>query len=140
MTTDLSVGRAAFLLLAIALLPAATTVAAPLRYETTAAAAGRATLEIQADSLVTMTPLPFRLLISDPSGQPVRGARVDCELVMPSMRMPENRPQVTERDGAYVGEMILTCVMGDYRAACTVEETGGTRRALTFDLGRARLR
>lgn len=127
------------LLLCIALPPAAS-LAAPLRFTAKEAAAGQALLEIQADELVTMTALPFRLTLKDAAGTPVSGARVECELTMPSMRMPENRPKVVERDGAYVGEMILTCTMGDYQATCVAEEAGGARRTSTFDLGTARMK
>jgi hypothetical protein len=114
--------------------------AAPLSFAAKDLPAGQATLEIHAEQLVTMTALPFRLILKDAAGGPVTGARVECELTMPSMRMPENRPKVVERDGAYVGEMILTCTMGDYRATCVAEETTGARRTSTFDLGTARMK
>jgi hypothetical protein len=139
MTTDTAIRRLALQLLTAGVLTAMPAAAA-LRFQAAETAAGEAVLEIQANHLVTMTPLPFRLLINDPSGQPLAGAHVECALIMPSMRMPENRPKVTERDGAYGGEMILTCAMGDYRAVCVVEAAGGGHRALTFDIGRARLK
>jgi hypothetical protein len=140
MTTDAAIRRLAFLLLTVSLLTITPAAAASLRFVAAEATTGLAVLEIQADRLVTMTPLPFRLIITDPSGQPLAGAHVDCTLTMPSMRMPENRPKVTERDGAYRGEMVLTCTMGDYRAVCVVEDAGGAHRSLTFDIGRARLK
>ena len=49
--------------------------AAPLRFEAKEAPPGQAVLEIQADELVTMTTLPFRLLLKDPAGRPLTGAR-----------------------------------------------------------------
>ena len=129
------------LVLSLALaLPPGPAWAAPLAFPATAGGTGGAVLELQADKLVTMTAIPFRLTIRDAQGQPVTGARVNCNLTMPSMRMPDNRPKLTERDGAYVGELILTCTMGDYRAECVVEEAGGARRTLAFDIGRARLK
>jgi hypothetical protein len=140
MRADAAIGRAAFLFLTAVMLTVATAAAAPLRFEATETTTGQAVLEIQADRLVTMTPLPFSLIIKDPSGKPLAGAHVECTLTMPSMRMPENRPKVAERDGTYIGEMVLTCTMGDYRAVCVVDDAGGTRRSLTFDIGRARLK
>ena len=112
----------------------------PIRIQTTTASSGQAVLELQTDELVTMTVIPFRLLISDAAGKPVTGARVSCDLTMPSMSMPENRPQMTERDGAYTGEMVLTCTMGDWRATCTAEDAKGQRQTMTFDLGTARMK
>lgn len=127
------------LILAASLL-AAPAHAAPLRFAATEPPAGQATLEIQAEELVTMTVLPFRLLINDAGGKPLTGAKVSCELSMPSMSMPENRPKVVERDGAYAGEMILTCTMGDWRMTCNAEDANGQRRAVTFDIGTARMK
>lgn len=117
-----------------------TAFATSLRFEATDATQGQATLELQADALVTMTALPFRLIIRDETGRPVTGAQVGCELSMPAMVMPENRPKIVERDGAYAGEMILTCTMGDWRMACVATQADGQRRTISFDLGTARLR
>jgi hypothetical protein len=114
--------------------------AAPLRFQAAETCCGQATLEIQASELVTMTILPFRLIIKDADGKPLAGRKVSCDLSMPSMPMPENRPQVTERDGAYLGEMILTCTMGDWRLTCAAEDSGRGRRTMTFDIGTARMK
>jgi len=114
--------------------------AAPLRFAASEAGSRQATLEIQSDELVTMTALPFRLVINHPDGKPLTGAKVRCDLTMPSMQMPENRPQVVERDGAYVGEMILTCTMGDWRLACAAEDAKGVQQTVIFDIGTARMK
>jgi hypothetical protein len=129
----------AALLMACSIL-VATAEAAPLRFNATETSSGQATLEIQSDELVTMTALPFRLLFSRTDGKPLTGAVVRCDLTMPSMPMPENRPQVTERDGAYVGEMILTCTMGDWRFLCVAEDGQGHRQTANFDIGTARMK
>ena len=113
--------------------------AAPLRFPASEGALGEAVLEIQADELATMTAIPFRLTIRDTAGRQVTGARVQCALTMPSMAMPENRPTVTESDGAYTGEMILTCTMGDWRMSCTATPPAPAR-VMTFDLGKARMK
>ena len=129
----------------IALLIASGVLAAPaaaanLSFAATETSAGQATLEIQNDELVTMTALPFSLVINRADGKPLTGAKVRCDLTMPSMSMPENRPQVVERDGAYVGEMILTCTMGDWRVSCVAEDSQGLRQTMTFDIGTARMK
>lgn len=113
---------------------------APLRFLARETLPDGAVLELQTDELVTMTAIPFRLFVTDAAGQPLTGARVSCNLTMPAMAMPENRPKVVERDGAYAGEMVLTCTMGDYRVACVAENDQGLQRTMTFDIGRARLK
>jgi hypothetical protein len=114
--------------------------AASMPIQATTNSFGSAVLELQTDELVTMTALPFRLILHDEAGRPVTGAKVDCELSMPAMAMPENRPKIVERDGAYAGEMILTCTMGDWRMACVATQADGHRQTMSFDLGTARLR
>lgn len=117
-----------------------TAAAAPIRIVATDAAPGSAVLELQTDELVTMTAIPFRLLINDATGRPLLGASVRCDMTMPSMTMPENRPKVTERDGAYGGELIFTCAMGAWRIACTAEQPDGTSQAMTFNIDRVRMK
>lgn len=114
--------------------------AAPIRLQSTEAAPGSAVLELQADELVTMTAIPFRLLINDAAGRPLAGAKVSCDMVMPSMAMPENRPKVTERAGAYVGELIFTCAMGAWRINCVAEKAGGFRQTMSFDIAKVRMK
>ena len=97
-------------------------------------------LELQADELVTMTAIPFRLIISDAAGRAVTGAKVSCDMIMPSMAMPENRPKVTELDGAYGGEMIFTCPMGAWQINCLAEKPDGSRQSMTFDIGQVRMK
>lgn len=115
-------------------------VAAPIRLLSTEATPGSAVLELQADELVTMTAIPFRLLINDASGKPLAGAKVSCDMVMPSMAMPENRPKITERDGAYVGELIFTCAMGAWRINCVAEKANGIRQTMSFDIAKVRMK
>jgi hypothetical protein len=114
--------------------------AAPLRIQATAAAPGSAILELQADELVTMTVIPFCLQISDAAGKPLTGAKVNCDMTMPSMPMPENRPKVVERDGGYCGELIFTCAMGAWRIGCVAEKADGSRQTMTFDIDKVRMK
>lgn len=117
-----------------------TAAAAPIRIAATDAAPGSAVLELQTDELVTMTTIPFRLLITDAAGRPLIGARVRCDMTMPSMTMPENRPKVAEQDGAYGGELIFTCAMGAWRIACVAEKPDGTNQSMTFNIDRVRMK
>ena len=119
---------------------AGTALAAPISITAVDADPGSAILELQTDELVTMTAIPFRLLIRDAAGHAVTGARVSCDLTMPSMTMPENRPKVTERDGAYGGELIFTCAMGAWRIRCLAEHSDGSKQVMTFDIERVRMK
>lgn len=101
---------------------------------------GSAILELATDVLVTMTPIPFRLIVKDAKGEPVVGAKVSCEMTMPSMSMPENRPKVTERDGFYDGELMFTCAQGAWRISCDVVRRGLPKQSLTFDIDQVRMR
>jgi hypothetical protein len=128
-----------FILVMALMLPAVVT-AAPIRIKATTAAPGSAVLELQADELVTMTPIPFRLFINDAAGQPLRGACVSCDMIMPAMTMPENRPRVTACADAYGGEMIFTCAMGAWRINCLAEKPDGSRQTMTFDIDTVRMK
>lgn len=114
--------------------------AAPVRIEATTVSPGKAVFELQADEPVTMTEIPFRLLLSDAAGRPVRGAKVSCNMTMPSMTMPENRPRVTECADAYGGELIFTCAMGVWRINCLAEKADGSRQTMTFDIDTVRMK
>jgi hypothetical protein len=87
-----------------------------------------------------MTVIPFRLELKTADGAPLTGAKVNCDLTMPSMPMPENHPKVSERDGAYFGEMIFTCTRGAWRFTCTVTRSDGGKQTLAFDIPRVRMK
>ena len=112
----------------------------PVTFHTTAGGSGSAVLEIAAEELVTMTAYPFQLTIRDANGRPLTRAQVNCALTMPSMFMPENRPAVTECNGVYVGEVIFTCPMGDWRFTCRAETPAGASQTVTFEIPRVRMK
>ncbi len=101
---------------------------------------GSAILELATETPTTMTPIPFRLLIREADGKPVTGAKVSCEMTMPSMKMPENKPKVTEREGHYGGELIFTCAQGTWRISCEVVRAGHPKQTLIFDIDGVRMR
>ena len=110
------------------------------RFELVGTAGEMASIEFAAAPLVAMTAIPFRLELKNADGTSLTGAVVRCGLTMPSMAMPEYRPQVTERDGAYVGEMIFTCTQGAWRLTCIAGRPDGAERTLTFDIPRVRMK
>ena len=114
--------------------------AGPIRLQASDAAPGSAVLELYADELVTMTAIPFRLTIRDAAGRPLTGAKVSCDMTMPSMAMPENRPKISEQNGSYGGELIFTCAMGAWRIGCVAEKNDGSRQMMTFDIDKVRMK
>jgi hypothetical protein len=128
------------LLHGLLILPAQAGESATTRFELPAAGGGTAVLEFAAAPLVAMTVIPFRLDLENADGTPLTGAAVHCDLTMPSMPMPENRPKVSERDGAYVGELIFTCTQGAWRFACVVDPPDGQQQTLVFAIPRVRLK
>jgi len=128
------------LLHCLLILPAQAENRATTRFELSGAASGTATLEFAAAPLVAMTVIPFRLELKNADGMPLTGAEVRCELTMPSMPMPENRPKITERDGAYAGEMIFTCTRGAWLFTCAVTQPDGRQQTLAFDIPRVRMK
>lgn len=128
------------LLHCLTILPAQAGKAATTRFELPAAAGGTAVLEFAAAQLVAMTVIPFRLALKNADGTPLTGATVRCDLTMPSMPMPENRPKITEHDGAYVGELIFTCTRGAWRLTCVVDQADGQQQTLAFAIPRVRMK
>jgi len=100
---------------------------------------GKAILKLAAEPLRTMTATPFHLTLTDGAGNPIIGAQVRCDLTMPAMPMPENRPAVREKDGFYWGEAIFT-MAGDWQAAFQVAMPDGRLEILIFDLERVLLK
>jgi len=136
--------RTFFLLIALShcltILPAHAGDRGTTRFEAAATNGGSASLELAAAPLVAMTVIPFRLDLKNADGTPLSGAAVSCDLTMPSMPMPENRPKISARTGAYFGEIVFTCTQGAWRFTCIVVTPGGKQQALVFDIPIVRLR
>ena len=102
-------------------------------------AGGRGVATFDADPLVTMTPIPFTLKIQGADGREVRQGEVDCELTMPAMPMPENRPEIAWAGEAYRGEAVFT-MAGAWRMTCRTRPLSGFPMTLIFDIPEVRLK
>jgi YtkA-like len=72
--------------------------------------------------------------VSDLEGLPVQGATVTCDLTMPAMRMPPNKPQAVERTpGVYAAEAVFT-MAGAWEAAVQVSLPDGRSETFRFAL------
>jgi len=109
------------------------------RLEEAASGELRAVLLLKEAPLVAMTRIPFELQLTDAAGTPLTGASVRCDLSMPAMTMPINRPAVTEKGGSYRGEAIFT-MAGAWRATFEILLPNGESRTLSFDLDRVLLK
>lgn len=67
-------------------------------------------LEVAAEKIEVMKPLPVTLTIIDPFGEPVSDAVVTCSLTMPAMAMPLNTPTLKKASGqpGFHGIFLLT--------------------------------
>jgi hypothetical protein len=130
------------LVLALTLLPGrrAAERPEPLRRETVTAAGSRVVFELAAAPPLTMTATPLRLRLTDARGAPLTGAAVDCDLTMPAMPMPQNRPPLHEEAaGVYAGEALFT-MAGAWRASFVIRRPDGRSEQAVFDIGEVKLR
>lgn len=104
--------------------------AADTRLASTGDHGTRATLVLDSAPLVTMRPTRLELQLVAPAA-PTRQAR--CELTMPSMPMPPNRPTLRPLGEFLVGEVIFT-MAGDWRASCKVDFVDGSGETFVFEL------
>ena len=128
---------AAVLLLALFL--AGPAEAAVTRVESAGQGGFRGVLELAADPLYTMRPTPFTLTLFDPAGRQTASLEPHCDLVMPAMPMPENRPRLTTGQNRFSGEAIFT-MAGDWQMLVSFATASGAKEQLTFDLGRVLLK
>lgn len=128
-------------LLTALLLISGTAFANTSRFVAAGTGGGRAVLEFDAAPLTTMTPTPFTLTLMDPAGTDIRQARVTCDLTMPAMPMPENRPEARwlAEENMYRGEAVFT-MAGAWRATCEVFATSGLPQTFRFDIPDVRLK
>jgi hypothetical protein len=74
----------------------------------------------------------FTITVTDPGGAPLQGATVVCDMTMPAMPMPVNRPEAAEDGpGVYVARVLFT-MAGDWEAAVHVALPGGHAETFTF--------
>jgi len=140
LTTVKPFGLLLAMLLCIATASAEARERSTTRLEVPGIAGGTAVLEFSAAPLVSMTTIPFRLELKRADGSPLTGADVACDLTMPAMPMPENRPAAREmQPGNYRGEAVFT-MAGAWQAACAIELPAGGKEILLFDIKRVLLK
>jgi hypothetical protein len=83
---------------------------------------------------VSMQPASFEVVLTDENGQPVSDAQVTLNLTMPSMWMPENKPEAAYvADGRYQADGRFT-MRGGWRIEVIITR-GGEKLSAFFDVG-----
>ncbi len=113
--------------------------ASTTRVEASGSGGCRGVLRLAAAPLVTMRPIPFTLVLLDPAGQPTTTPELVCDLMMPAMPMPENRPRLVAGQDSYSGEAVFP-MAGAWRLQVAVRRNGSEIDRLSFDLGRVLLK
>lgn len=92
------------------------------------------TVELQVDPFPpkAMQKASFTIAVTDEAGLPVSGATIFCNMTMPEMEMPLNRPEVTEvRPGTYSADVLFT-MAGKWQAALEIILTDGRTGTFAF--------
>lgn len=90
------------------------------------------TLQVDPFPPRSMREATFTITATDPSGAPLKGATVTCDMTMPAMPMPANRPEAVEVDpGVYAARVMFT-MAGAWEAAVRVVLPDGRAETFTF--------
>lgn len=99
----------------------------------------QATLTLFAAPLKTMTPTELHLTLSGARGPAPQPQAASCDLTMPAMPMPKNRPEL--ECGALVCSGSATFTMaGAWEAACEVRFADGRRSRYVFAIEMVQLK
>lgn len=113
------------------MLPAATRAADSTLLSTRGSAGTPATLELHDSPLRVMTATPMRLQLHPDTPWPQAQTTVSCDLTMPAMPMPPNRPLLSRQGEAFFGEAIFT-MAGGWQADCILALPAGGEEHFRF--------
>lgn len=112
--------------------------AAESTFKTTGTAGSTGILTFARSPLKIMTPTPFTLGL-DGTAVVAAQLKVTCDLTMPAMPMPANRPIVAARGDLLTGEAIFT-MAGAWQANFVVLYPDGRKESLIFDIPQVNLK
>lgn len=92
------------------------------------------TLTLDRAPAVTMQPTRLELRLGAPAPIPP-ALQARCDLTMPAMPMPPNRPLLRPDNGTLVGEAIFT-MAGAWRIGCAVDYADHSSELFVFSLDR----
>lgn len=92
------------------------------------------TLRVSPYPPVPMQRAEFSISITDGQGRPLMGAEVSCDMTMPAMSMPPNRPRAVEQSpGLYTTPVVFT-MAGDWEALIEVLPRDGASSGFRFSM------
>ena len=90
-----------------------------------------ASLVFATASLKTMTEIPFTITLDEQSDATIQSAA--CDLTMPAMPMPENRPDLTCSGNRCNGKAVFT-MAGKWQATFGLIMQDGSHSSIIFDI------
>jgi hypothetical protein len=90
------------------------------------------TLQVDPFPPRSMREATFTITLTDSSGAPLQGAGVTCDMTMPAMPMPVNRPEALEVDPGVYAARVLFTMAGGWEAAVHVALPDGRAETFTF--------
>ena len=90
-----------------------------------------ASLVFETVSLKTMTEIPFSITLDDQINSSIQSAA--CDLTMPAMPMPENRPDLTCSGNLCSGKAVFT-MAGKWQATFGLIMKDGSHSSIVFDI------
>lgn len=125
-----SMAKAVFLLMSVLLL-ACPVLAGETVLEAGSTDGAKATLTLSGSPLLTMTPTGMHLVLNRAHSEYLRPITASCDMTMPAMPMPENRPRLSCSATGCRGEVIFT-MAGAWEAACDVSFSSGKNSRFVF--------
>jgi hypothetical protein len=92
------------------------------------------TLRVSPYPPAPMRQAEFSISIADGQGRLVAGAQVSCDMTMPAMAMPPNRPQAVERSPGIYTTPVMFTMAGDWEALIEVLPKDGTSSGFRFSM------
>ncbi len=92
------------------------------------------TLRVSPYPPLPMRQAEFSISIADAQGRPVIGAQVSCDMTMPAMAMPPNRPQAVEQSPGLYTTPVMFTMAGDWEAHIEVLQKDGTSGGFRFSM------
>lgn len=99
----------------------------------------KALLNLDTESIRTMTATPFNLKLLDSYIDNASIEEIRCNLIMPAMPMPTNTPAVKITPNGFVGEMVFT-MAGHWRAIFILKLKDGREEELSVDIEKVLLK
>lgn len=96
-------------------------------------------LTFTSSPLVTMRELPFTLTVASSSGNQADIHTAVCDLSMPAMAMPENRPGLDCSGSVCTGKAVFT-MAGVWQATFGLIMKDGTHASIVFDIAKVQMK